>query len=416
MDIVVKRRLARLALRVGLDLQSDQCLHIRVGIGNYDYARIIADEAYRMGARYVRMEILDNELVSSRVTHSSKENLSYVPRDLIERGRMELEEDWARIRIENTEELDVLQAVSADGLGEITKYYRNAINFVNEQLMRHKHPWLVMAVPGPNWAKKVYGLPDNAGAADVQAALENFEKLFISILRLDRDDPVATWKKLGQTLAERAGKLNEMKLERIRFLSGKTDFSVGLAPTHVWCGGPARLPDGRMHEPNLPSEEVFTAPDLRRAEGFVQVVRPVSVMSNLVEGAWFRFQEGRVVEFGAEKGADILEEYLSIDEGARRLGEVALVDVDSPINRSGLVFGSILFDENASCHIAFGAAYPTCLSNGNELTSPDALREAGCNVSTIHTDFMISSDETDVIGYSTDGSEIRIMQNGKFVI
>ena len=416
MEMNIKRDLAKLALRVGVDLQKDQCLQIRVGVGNYEYARVIANEAYRMGARFVRMQVIDNELIRSRIEHSSKENLRYVPRDLIEKGRLELDEDWAHIRIDNNEEMDILSDVSATALGEMTKHHNSALNFVAEQLMRHKHPWLVLAVPGPNWARKIYGLADDASDEMVQATLENFEKLYMSILRLDHDDPIATWKKLGSTLALRSKKLNELRLDRVRFLSGRTDLSVGLARTHVWTGGPAQLPDGRWHEPNLPSEEVFTAPDFRRVEGFVQVLRPVNVMANSVLGAWFRFQEGRVVDCGAERGAAILEQYLSIDEGARYLGEVALVDIDSPINRSGLVFGNILFDENASCHIALGAAYPICLSNENELPDAGDLRAAGCNVSMMHTDFMISNDETDVIGYQADGSEIQIIKAGKFVI
>ena len=416
MDISKKRSLAQLALRVGLDLQKNQCLLITVSTANYDYARVIAQEAYRLGARYVRILILDNELIKARAEHSSRENLSYVPPDSIERGQMEIDEDWARIRIDNTEESGLLKEVDPDCLSEILGSYRRAFHFVQNRLMRHQHSWLVLAVPGPNWARTVYGLADNASEKEVQVALEKFEALFISILRLDREDPVAVWRELGRVLAERSNKLSELKLDRLRFLSGKTDLSVGLASTHRWQGGPSQLPDGRWHEANLPSEEVFTTPDYRRTEGFVQVVRPVTVMETTVEKAWFRFEEGRVVDFGAEVGVGVLEKFLSIDDGARFLGEVALVDVDSPINRSGLVFGSILFDENASCHIALGAGYPSCLTNADELQQAEDLKAAGCNLSLIHNDFMIGTDETAVIGYRADGQAIQLMKEGKFVI
>lgn len=416
MNAKIKQHLAKLVLKVGVNLKKEQCLLIQVGSGNYEYARIIAAEAYSLGARYVRIQIRDNELIKSRVQYSSRENLSYFPRDLIEKGRMELDEDWARIRIDNTEEINVLEDVSATALSELEGGVKKSLSFVAEQLLRHSHAWLVLAVPGPEWARVIYQLPEDASEADVQEALEKLEALYISILRLDTADPVATWKELGRKLAARAAVLNNMKLSRLRFRSAKTDLSVSLSPDHLWCGGPATLPDGRIHEPNLPSEEVFTAPDFRETEGFVQAVRPVRVMGTVVEGAWFRFHEGRVVECAAEKGREVLEKFLLLDEGSSYLGEVALVDVDSPINRSGLVFGSILFDENASCHIALGAGYPICLRNEKELKTPEALKGAGCNVSISHTDFMISNDETNVSGYLADGSEIQIITTGKFVI
>lgn len=416
MNTETLQKYAELALKVGLDFQKDQCLQIGTGVGTYEYARAIGKAAYEMGAKYVRIVVSDNELTKSRAENTSKDNLSYIPRDLIEGGKMQLDESWARIRIDSTEELDVLKGVDSDALSEMTKSSRTAMKFLSEQLMRHKHPWLVLAAPGPKWAKRIYGLGDDASQAEIDEAYRKLEEVFISILRLDKEDPVATWKELGRTLRERGLKLNGMKLDRVRFTSGKTDLNVALAPTHTWLGGPSQLPDGRWYEPNLPTEEVFTTPDYRRTEGIVHVVKPVKVMENLVEGAWFKFEKGKVVDFGADSGKEILERFLSMDEGASYLGEVALVDVDSPINRSGLIFGSILFDENASCHIALGAGYPSCLTNADELQSNEQLKDAGCNVSVLHTDFMISDDETDVTGYTEDGTEMPIIRKGKFVI
>ncbi len=416
MDINTKQKLAELALKVGLDFQKDQCLQIGTGIGTYDYAREIAKKAYEMGGRLVRIVVTDNELTKSRAEHSTPENLEYFPRDNIETGQMQLDESWARIRIDSTEELNVLKGVDSDALSTMTRVARSKLKFVSDQLMRHKHPWLVLAAPGPEWAKSVYGLADDAPQSDVDAALEKLEMVYASILRLDADDPVAVWKEHGRNLANRGKTLDSHKLDRVRFVSGETDLTVALAPTHTWIGGPSQLPDGRWYEPNLPTEEVFTTPDYRRTEGFVKIVKPVKVMETMVEGAWFTFEKGKVVDFGADKGAEIMKKFLEMDEGASFLGEVALVDVDSPINRSGLVFGSILFDENASCHIALGQGYPSALSNADELTDADSLKAAGCNVSMLHTDFMISDDNTDVTGYGADGSELPIIRKGKFVI
>jgi aminopeptidase len=416
MDIKTKQKLAELALKVGLDFQKDQCLQIMTGVGTYDYAREIAKKAYEMGGRLVRVMLSDNELTKSRAENSTKENLEYFPRDMIESGKMQLDESWARIRIDSTEELNVLKGVDSEALSTMTRVARSNLKFVSDQLMRHKHPWLVLAAPGPEWARTVYGLADDAPQAEVDAALKKLEEVYISILRLDKDDPVAVWKEHGRNLASRGKTLDGHKLDRVRFTSPDTDLTVALAPTHTWLGGPSRLPDGRWYEPNLPTEEVFTTPDFRRTEGHVKVVKPVKVMETMVEGAWFKFEKGKVVDFGAEKGADIMKKFFAMDEGASYLGEVALVDVDSPINRSGLVFGSILFDENASCHIALGQGYPSCLTNADELAGADDLKEAGCNVSMLHTDFMISDDKTDVTGYTADGAEVPIIKGGKFVI
>jgi aminopeptidase len=416
MDNSTKLKLAELALKVGLDFQKDQCLQIATGVGTYDYARQIAKKAYEMGGRMVRIIVSDNELTKARAEHSSKENLEYFPRDMIESGQMQLDESWARIRIDSTEELNVLKGVDSEALSTMTRVNRSKLKFVSDQLMRHKHPWLVLAAPGPEWAKTVYGLADDAPESEVAAALKKLEEVYSSILRLDADDPVAVWKEHGKTLAGRGKTLDGFKLDRVRFTSKDTDLTVALAPTHTWLGGPSQLPDGRWYEPNLPTEEVFTTPDFRRTEGFVKVVKPVKVMETMVEGAWFKFEKGKVVDFGADRGADIMTKFFAMDEGAAYLGEVALVDVDSPINRSGLVFGSILFDENASCHIALGQGYPSCLTNADELESADDLKAAGCNVSMLHTDFMISDDSTDVTGYTADGTEVAIIRQGKFVI
>ncbi|MGI9256906.1 MAG: aminopeptidase [Salinispira sp.] len=416
MDEKNKRRLAELALKVGVDIQKDQCLVVWAGVGNYEYAQIIADTAYQLGARFVEIRLMDNELLKSRIRYSSKENLSYVPRSHIDSGHMMIDESWAYIKISNTEESDVLNNVYSDDLSTVEFHRRESLKFLTDKLMRHHFPWLILAVPGPQWAKKVYGLPADASEADVQEALRKLEKIYISILRLNSDDPISTWKELGKKLAERARALDTLQIDSLRFRSPNSDLTVGLSPEHIWCGGPARLPDGRYHEPNLPSEEVFTAPDFRRTEGIIHILRPVMVMETLVEGVWFRFSEGRVVEFGASSGREIIEKFLSLDEGAAFLGEVALVDINSPISRSDLVFSNILFDENASCHIALGAAYPICLSNGSELTTQKALKNAGCNVSVAHTDFMISNDKTDVLAYCRDGREIHIITNGKFVM
>ncbi|MFW5689328.1 MAG: aminopeptidase, partial [Spirochaetota bacterium] len=194
-----------------------------------------------------------------------------------------------------------------------------------------------------------------------------------------------------------------------------TDLTVGLTERSVWIGGGAETAEGEAFLPNLPTEEVFTTPDFRRTEGTVAVTRPVQVLGSIVEGAWMRFDAGRVVESGATTGGEMLEHYFGIDERARYLGELALVDTNSPIYQSGLVFYNTLFDENAACHIALGSSYPKCLRDGETL-SPDEYRDAGGNISTLHTDFMIGSPEVTVTGVRRNGTEVPLIADGVFVV
>ena len=210
--------------------------------------------------------------------------------------------------------------------------------------------------------------------------------------------------------------MTDLKLDRLRFRSPDTDLTVGLNPGAAWLGGAATTPDNRMFLPNLPTEEVFTTPDYRRTEGHVRLTRPVKVLGELVHGVVLEFRHGKVVSFQAEKGAGSLEAYLATDGGASFLGEVALVDSHSPIYQSGLLFYNILLDENAACHIALGAGLPTLLAQAQDLVDDDAKKAAGCNASLVHTDVMIGSPETEVIGIGAHGEKIPIIHEGAFAI
>ncbi|GAB6089924.1 aminopeptidase [Spirochaeta dissipatitropha] len=408
---------AELVVKAGVALKERQCLLISTGVHTYDIAREIAKAAYSEGAKYVEIRVTDNQLTRYRIEHGPEDSLSYVPNTVISDGNLQIAEDWARIRIDSTEELDVLKGVDSTKLGQITKAQRGALSVLRDKMMRHKHQWLVIAAPGPRWAAKTFGGPD-AGIDPVLDA-ERTERLWaemVKILRLDTADPVAEWKRLGRILKDRGEKLNAMQLDAIRFNGPGTDLTVALAATAIWAGGPSKTPDGTWFEPNLPTEEIFTTPDFRRTSGRVKCTKPVKVLETLVQGAWFEFTDGKVSDFGADEGCDILEKYFDIDEGARFLGELALVDATSPIYQSGLLFNSILYDENASCHIALGAGYPFCLSNADDLKNPEQLKKAGCNVSMVHTDFMIGGPDVDVTGIGRDGKEYAIIRNGSFTI
>jgi len=398
---------SRIVLTKGVNLKKGQNLLINCNAGNYDMARSLAEEAYALGAGFVEISVLDNFIVKARLAAQEEDALEYIPNYRIGQAHQMLSEDWARIRIDSAEEQDILADSDPDKLGRMTKAARKTLHFVSTSMMNGEHSWCVICSPGPEWAKKVLG--ERATAEDLWEVLK-------PVLRLDRDDPAEAWEQHGRELWARCSTLNDMKLDRIHFEAEGTDLTLGLTEISRWHGGPGALPDGRMVFNNLPTEEVFTTPDYRRCEGLVKSTKPLKVLESPVEGAWFRFERGRVIEFGAEKGRDVLEKFLNMDEGARSLGEVALVDESSPIAVSGLLFGSILYDENASCHIALGAGYPFCLDLPTGTSGDKALKNAGCNTSLVHTDFMIGSNSMNVTGYDRAGKAYPVIRKGSFVL
>lgn len=399
---------ARIVLKKGLALKKGQNLLISCNEGNYAMARTLAVEAYALGAGYVEISVGDNYVTRARLAAQEGEALDYVPHYAISRGHQMLSEDWARIRIDSTEELDVLKDADPGRLARHSRAGRKALEFVSRSMMKGEHAWCVICVPGPRWAQKVLG--DGASTEDLWEVLK-------PILRLDQDDPEKAWEDHREALEKRCKALDAMKLDRLHFKSKETDLHIGLTPYSRWEGGGSTLPDGRSVFFNLPTEEVFTTPDWRRCEGLVKVTKELKVLETMVRGAWFRFEKGRVAEFGASEGESVLAQFLEIDEGAPFPGEIALVDEASPIAQSKLLFGSILYDENASCHMALGAGYPSCLelpSGADE--SEEGLKAAGCNRSLVHTDFMIGSSAMDVTGYNKEGKAFPIIRKGGFII
>jgi aminopeptidase len=302
---------------------------------------------------------------------------------------------------------------------------------LRRQLQADRFPWLVVASPTEKWAEKVLAGPaggagtgapasgaDNPGrgpAFSRPRALDDLWETMKPILRLDREDPVAAWREQSERLKRRSAVLDELSVEWLHFEGPGTDLWVAIPERAIWVGGPARTPEGTEFLPNLPTEEVFTTPDYRYTTGHVAVTRPVRVMNKVVEGAWFEFSDGKVVSSGARENAEVLERYFSMDAGAAYAGEIALVDAGSPIFQSGRVFYNTLLDENAACHIALGGSYPTCLEGGEKL-SDEELPGIGANVSFVHTDFMIGSEEVDVTARTRDGRDVAVLRDGRFVI
>jgi len=267
--------------------------------------------------------------------------------------------------------------------------------------------WTVVAAATPGWSMRVF-----PHLSPQEAEKKLWENLF-SICRVDKPDFLEAWKKHNKLLHERARALSELQIETLHFTGPGTDLLVGLSPRAIFKGGSDTSPRGVDFEPNLPTEECFTTPDWRKTTGTVTATRPFFINGTLIKGLWLRFERGEIAEFRAESGEATFREYISSDEGGKRLGEVALVGIDSPVYRSGLVFEEILLDENAACHIAVGSAYKFCLKDSADL-SKEALDEIGCNESSVHTDMMISSEQVDVVAELRDGSSSTLIRKGEW--
>ncbi|MFO1491656.1 MAG: aminopeptidase [Kiritimatiellia bacterium] len=389
-----------------LNFQKGQNLQIQGEPIHWPVYNRVAEAAYRRGAKYVEVQAPTPDC--SRPGRPPEAGyLDYLP-DYLNTRVGELTADaWPRLAFVGSEDPDFFSTVDAQRNARVQKASRIVHKPLMEACASNKIPWVVAALPTPKWAARVLGCEPDGKAC---AALWDIMR---PILRLDQPDPIAAWKNNSDALARRSATLNEIGFDAIHFQGPGTDLTLGLISGGQWAGGRARLPDGRHFIANIPTEENFTAPHWRRTTGRVRVTRPVEVLNKSVEGAWFVFADGRVTEFGADKGREQLEQYFSLDPQARCVGELALVDSGSPVFQSGKIFHTILYDENAACHIALGSAYPSVLKNADGLTS-EQLSEAGVNQSLLHTDFMIGAPEVDVTGIAADGTRIPIQRKGGF--
>ena len=392
-----------------VNFQQDQSLLIKAEPGHWYFISVLATEAYRRGAKYVHVRADHADLYRARVESSKPEHLGVVPAFRHPVNQTMLEEGWAIVSIKSPDDPDALEGLDSTRHGIVQKALADADYPFRRAVQADLLRWVVVAVPTPAWAAKVLMTePSEAAAQELWRRLK-------PVLRLDTDDPTGAWQEQRRVLEQRRQALDALNLDSVHFEGPGTDLTVGLSSLSQWEGGGSKAADNLDFMPNIPTEEVFTTPDYRRTEGTVKLTRPVQVLGSIVTDGWLRFESGKVVDFGASTGADILERYFDLDPRARYLGELALVDTSSPIYQSGLVFYNTLLDENAACHVAVGSSYPKCLKGGNKL-SPEEYEQAGGNSSKLHTDLMISSPETTVSGTTRDGSTVAIITDGRFVL
>lgn len=405
MKQTVLRKYARLIARSGVNIQKGQEVIINCGLDQPKFVELLVDECYKAGAKKVKVEFDYQPLEKLHVRHQTVTTMGKV-------------EEWEKARFQHyvdilpcriylvSEDPDGLKGINQQKVAKagqkrypIIKPYRDA--------MDNKYQWCIAAVPGAAWAKKLFPeLPKGRA----------IEKLWEAILFTSRvtDDPVAAWEAHNKDLHDRCAYLNSLGIAELRYKGANgTDFTVGMIPEAEFKGGGDTSLQGIFFNPNIPTEECFISPMRGKAEGVVYATKPLSYQGQLIENFSVRFENGKAVEVKAEKNQALLEQMISMDEGAAYLGECALVPVDSPISESGMLFYETLFDENAACHLALGAGFADTIK-GFENKTLDECRALGINDSMIHVDFMIGYEGLDIDAVTRDGKVVPIFRSGKW--
>jgi aminopeptidase len=398
--------LAKVAVRVGLGLEAGQELLMTASLDALPLARRITEQAYRAGASLVTTLYTDDESALMRYRFAPHESFDRAANWLYDGMGAAFKSGAARLAIaggnpallSNEDPGKVSRANRA-----VSQAYRPAL----ELITRHAINWTIVASATPAWAAAVF--PDEAP----DAALAKLWNAIFETSRINGEDPVAAWKAHDAGLHERAAFLNEKRYSALQYRGPGTDFRLGLADDHLWLGGGTTAGNGLYCIPNMPTEEVFTTPHKDHADGTITATKPLSHQGTMIEGIQVRFEKGRIVEARASRGQEVLQKLIDTDEGARRLGEVALVPHSSPIAASGMLFFNTLFDENAASHIALGQAYSSCLKDGDKL-SPEELAAKGANDSLIHVDWMIGSGQLDIDGLTATGVAEPLMRQGEW--
>ena len=405
-DPVKLDRLAEVAVKVGLQLAPGQDLLITAPVAALPLVRRIAEHAYRAGAGLVTPFFSDEEITLSRYRAAPDASFDRAASWLYEGMAKAFSANTARLAIVGDNPM-LLSGEDSAKVARANKANSMAYQPALEKIVNFDVNWNIVAWPGTAWAQLMF--PDDSA----DGAVMKLADAIFSASRVDNADPIANWTAHNAALRSRTDWLNGQRFHALHFSGPGTDLTVGLADGHEWVGGASKSKNGIVCNPNIPTEEVFTTPHAHRVEGHVRSTKPLSYQGTLIDNIAVRFEAGRIVEANASRGADVLNKVLDTDEGARRLGEVALVPHSSPISKSGLLFYNTLFDENAACHIALGQCYSKCFVDGGKLT-PEQVAAQGGNKSFIHIDWMIGSGEVDIDGVHSDGRRIAVFRKGEW--
>lgn len=404
MQKTIMRKYARLIARTGANIQKGQAVRLFINADQYEFATIMVDECYKAGASRVDIDWSWQPITKLDYCHRTVKSLSTVLKWEEERLKLMTEEYPCRIFIVS-DDPDGLKGINQKKMQKaqlarypIIKPYRDAIE--------SKHQWTIAAIPSYVWAKKIF--PD----LKKNAAYEKLWEAILATVHVTKDnDPVEAWDRHNADLKNRCEWLNSYKFDYLEYHSANgTDFKAWLIPEGHWCGGAEATKQGVIFNPNLPTEEVFTSPMKGRAEGKLVATKPLSYEGQLIENFSITFKDGKAVEWEAEKGRELLDKMIGMDEGSAMLGELALIPKESPINQSGILYYETLFDENATCHVALGMGFNDTIDGYLDKTNEEC-RELGINDSIIHVDFMIGADDLEITGYK-DGVATPIFRNG----
>jgi aminopeptidase len=406
-DPIKLDRLAETTIKVGLQLQPGQDLLITAPSAALPLVRRIAEHAYKAGAGLVVPFFTDEQLTLARYQYAPDASFDKAANWLYDGMAKAFSANTARLAIVGDDPM-LLSTQDPGKVSRANKANSMAYQPALEKIAGFDINWNIIAWPGTAWAKLVF--PNETA----DNAVRKLADAIFAASRVDREDPIAAWADHNAKLHEKTAWLNQNRFSALHFKGPGTDLTVGLADGHEWHGGASTAKNGITCNPNIPTEEVFTTPHAHRVEGYVSSTKPLSYNGTLIDNISVRFEAGRIVEAKASRGEDVLRKVLETDEGASRLGEVALVPHSSPISKSGLLFFNTLFDENAACHIALGQCYAKCFLDGASLT-PEQIAAQGGNKSLIHIDWMIGSNEVDIDGIGVNNEHVPIFRKGEWI-
>lgn len=398
------KKYAELAVDIGVAVKPGDTVYVQISVDQAQLARLIVAAAYQRGAAEVQVQWFDDVLKRLDMAHMADERLFNIPAFVKGQFDYWVDHQAKRITVVSSDP-DNLAGIDSNRIAKYQEAFAKAYKRLMEAISSMSISWTIIGAASPRWAQKVF--PD---AATPEEATELLWEAIFKTTRIDQSDPEAAWKAHDQKLREKAAWLNNEQFDQLHYMAPGTDLVVGLPKNHIWEGAGAFNPRGEEFMANMPTEEVFTAPDFRRIDGTVASTKPLSYGGNILEDMHFTFKDGQVVEAHAKQGDDVLQNLLKTP-GARSLGEVSLVPDPSPISQSGLIFFNTLFDENASDHMALGQAYPFSVKDGVAMTN-EQRAAVGLNQSPTHVDFMMGSAAMNIDGIKPDGTIIPIFRNG----
>lgn len=396
---------AELAVKKGVNVQKGQTLVIKAPISAIEFVRVVTEKAYQAGAKHIYFDWSDDVLTLTKFKHAPDEAFEEYP-EWKAKGYEELAKNGAAFLDIRTPDLDLLNGIDSKKIAAANKAEAQALEPYRDYRMTNRVSWTIISVPTEEWAEKVF--PELKG----EEAIAKLWDTIFEMTRVDQDDPIKAWDMHREQLNEKAAYLNEKKYKKLHYRAPGTDLTIEFPKNYTWVSAGSENDDGASFIPNIPTEEIFTLPLKTGVNGVVSSTKPLNYSGNVIDNLSLTFKDGKIVDFQAEKGYETLKQIIETDEGSHYLGEVALVPNSSPISQSGLIFFNTLFDENASCHLAIGKAYP-CFEDADKLSKED-IEKRGSNKSLVHVDFMIGSAELDIDGETEDGKTEPVFRNGNW--